>query len=155
MDEQQPPHAAVHQQDDMDAAAATEPDPSQADPQVIDPTGKFLDNSLCFHCDNGSFESMTLEDEKNQIHSLLPLIKLTDGPRKGVICIQPSRLPLVLTSFVPRRLNNNVPALAIKMELGGREVLVVLLKDIDKLLVKLPCLDDPSNPDIMMHGIAS
>ncbi|KAI8930270.1 hypothetical protein BC831DRAFT_433252 [Entophlyctis helioformis] len=122
MDKQQPTHAAVHQQDDMDAAATTEPAPSQADPQAIDPTGKVLDNSLCFHCDNGSFESMTLVDKKNQIHSLLPLVKLTDGPRKGVICVQ--------------------------AKLGGREVLVVLLKDIDKLLVMLPCLKDPSNPDI-------
>ncbi|KAI8921454.1 hypothetical protein BC831DRAFT_515268 [Entophlyctis helioformis] len=55
---------------------------------------------------------MTLVDKKNQIYSLLPLVKLTDGPHD-------------------------------------------LTTTIDKLLVKLSCLDDPSNPDIVMHGIAS
>ncbi|KAI8927479.1 hypothetical protein BC831DRAFT_173580 [Entophlyctis helioformis] len=132
-----------------------QPATSRAGPQEPSLTGRRLAHGLGFHCDNGSFESMTLEDKKNQIHSLLPLVKLTDGPRKGVICIQVSRLPLVLTSFVPSRLKNNVPAFAIKAKPGGREVWVVLLKDIDKLLVMLSRLDDSSNPGIVMHGIAS
>ncbi|KAI8903064.1 hypothetical protein BC831DRAFT_508411 [Entophlyctis helioformis] len=83
------------------------------------------------------------------------LVEITDGPHKGVICVQPSRLPLVLKSFVPSRLNNNVPAFAIKANLGGREVWVVPLDSINKLRGRLWRLQDRSNPGIVMHGDVS